>query len=126
MKLETFTATPYGNGKVQIFFTEPILENDYEMNLFLKHFKKKKNVKFFYTLKPIVSIEGLICSEKVWSQFLTDIRRSEIAKGFYEIMRDISFSSIEEFMKCLHILRDAGVKAAEMNRKTSFLHPGLK
>jgi hypothetical protein len=119
MKLEEFTATPYGNGKVQIYFTEPVLETDYEMTLFLKHFNKRKNVRFFYTLKPVVSIEGLICSGKVWSTFLTNVRRQDLAKGFYELMRDVPFGSVEGLRKYLSILRDAEIKAADANRKTT-------
>ncbi|MCX6180247.1 MAG: hypothetical protein NT163_12955 [Chlorobiales bacterium] len=114
MKITNFTSTQVSEKQVQIYFMEPIVEkiDAYELRLILEYFKKKKRVRFFYNLKPDVSIDGLICDARMWVEFLTAIRQKELAKGYYELMRDVPFMSVEDVVAYLKLLQDAELKEA--------------
>lgn len=116
MKLDEFTVAPVSSRRVQVFFTEPIGgEDSYEMSLLLGFFRKNKKTRFFYQTKPRVRVEGLLCKENVWTRFLMQVR-SELAKGFYEVMRDIPFKSVEEVRAWLVMVKGAERDAARNAR----------
>jgi len=110
-KVENISFTSMANGRIQVYFLDPLRENDYEFHLFLKFFKKKqKHVKVFYILKPKISIEGLACDEKLWLQFLCFIEREKSARGFYDLIRDIPIETTNECEEILRMLQEAGKK----------------
>lgn len=112
MKIEEFTTTPMSNGRVQIMFTEPLYEDDYGLSLFLDYFKRKdrKNkIDVYREMKPKIKIFGLSCKKKIWANFLVKIKRNELAKGWYDAIRDIPFKSVEEVISCLRLLQDAEI-----------------
>jgi len=41
-KVENISFTSMANGRIQVYFLDPLRENDYEFHLFLKFFKKKQ------------------------------------------------------------------------------------
>lgn len=116
MKIEEFTATPINDKHVQIMFTQPIFEGEYEFALFMDFFNKKKRkskINVYHELQPKIKIDGLLCDTKLWALFLATVRREELAKGFYAMMRDMPFQSVEDVEFCLRLLQDAERKEAE-------------
>jgi len=111
MKIEEFTTTPMPRGRVQIMFTEPLVEEDYCFSLFINHFKRKsrqKKINVYKQMKPKIKVFGLTCNKKMWINFLFKLKRNELAKGWYETMRDTSFKSVEEVVKILKIFQEIG------------------
>jgi len=112
MKFDEFTTIVLDKGRVQVMFTEPVTD-DWELSLFMDYFRKhKKKIYVDYTIKPKVSIKGLVCHQKTWDAFLRHIQRSAIAEMFEEAVQD--FKNVDEMVDYLKLLQEAGIR--ERNR----------
>jgi len=116
MKLEQFTTTPMNKGKVQIMFDEPLYDGEYVFSLFLEYFGKKsrkKKIRVFYESKPQWMITGIACNKKMWGKFLVKVKKKELAKGWYSLMRDVPLKTEEDVVKVLKMLQEAGTNTAK-------------
>lgn len=107
MNLDEFTITPISDGKIQVMFTMPVTSN-FELSLFLSFFNKhKKEIFVDFSLKPNVAVNGIICHKKLWTNFLIFIKKGELAKSFYTLMRDTAFKSVKDVEFCLRLHQSA-------------------
>lgn len=111
MRFDEFTFIGLDRGKVQVMFTEPVVD-EWELSLFMNYFRKhKKKIYVDYTIKPKVSIKGLVCHRKTLDAFLRHIQRSETAEAFQDAVWE--FKNVEEVEGYLKDLQEAGVRERE-------------